>query len=241
MLALLALTLLQTPAQLVATTQHGPSPVAIVDTAPTVRALTAPVARVIFDFGTGAEAPVEVRALEMAAGAAPGPIQNRLIATTHVRFVRAPGALTSELTRRVASGERIASITVELAPDSGAPMVVARFYDVLVTGDRVVMHGDPGDLEQQRLALVEATAQLENDLAEARRQLTLAESLDKRKLSSTSEVARARERADLLERRRDVQRARLDLIEREIGRWMPLEEEVSLTATRSEVVAGSGR
>jgi hypothetical protein len=152
-----------------------------------------------------------------------------------VRFVRAPDSLSAELTRRVASGERIAGVDAQLEGRGGTPAVILHLYDAQVVSTRLQMNDDNVGLLQQRLALEESVAQISVDLQEARRQLNVAESLDKRHLASALDVARSRGSADALAARLAVQRERLALVSQQLARWTPVQEEVVLTAARTSL------
>jgi hypothetical protein len=105
----------------------------------------------------------------------------------------------------------------------------------VVSSDRVVVAQADRALEQQRLDLTDAIAQVSADLQEAERQLNLTDVLDKRRLSSSQEVARARERVDVLQTRLDGQRRRLAMLEERIHEQSPVHEEVLLSFARFEV------
>ena len=150
-----------------------------------------------------------------------------------MRFVRAPDSLSAELARRVASGERIAAVDAQLDGRGGAPGVLLHLRDVQVVSARLQMNDDNVGLVQQRLSLEESVAQISVDLQEARRQLNVAESLDKRHLSSSLELARARGSVDALAARLAVQRERLALVAQQLARWTPIQEEVVLVAART--------
>ena len=207
-----------------------------VDTGPAYTAAvdTTPPARVAFDFGPGLGAPIAARALEFGVSSAAGATSRGQPATAaRVRFVRAPDSLSAELARRVASGERIAAVDAQLDGRGGAPAVLLHLRDVQVVSTRLQMNDDNVGLVQQRLSLEESVAQISVDLQEARRQLNVAESLDKRHLSSSLELARARGSVDALAARLAVQRERLALVAQQLARWTPIQEEVVLVAART--------
>ena len=193
-----------------------------VDTGPAYTAAvdTTPPARVAFDFGPGLGAPIAARALEFGVSSTPGATSRGQPATAaRVRFVRAPDSLSAELARRVASGERIAAVDAQLDGRGGAPAVLLHLRDVQVVSTRLQMNDDNVGIVQQRLSLEESVAQISVDLQEARRQLNVAESLDKRHLSSSLELARARGSVDALAARLAVQRERLALVAQQLARW----------------------
>jgi hypothetical protein len=90
-------------------------------------------------------------------------------------------------------------------------------------------------LAEQRLVLEESIAQMDADLEEAERQRTVAESLDKRHLSFSFDVARAPANEELLTRQLKMERERLALIEQQLARWAPVQEEVVLAAARMQL------
>ena len=222
-----------------------PTPPVRTDTAParaasdSVKLPVETMARVTFDFGGGAVAPLLVQEFE--AGFAPtatGP--NAANASgTRMRFVKAPDGLTPELARHGASAERIPSVLIEvMAGDK--PVMTLRLGDVLVASDRIAIDDGAAALEQQRLALVDGIAQLGADLQEAQRQLAVTDGLDKKKLSSALEVARARDRTELLETKLGVQRKRLSLLDRQIAEHLAVKEEITLVVPRFEIETTAG-
>lgn len=204
-------------------------------------------ARVTFDFGGGSADTVAVRAVELefsnsvtvavapsasssANGKTPAPT-----GSAHARFVKDIGALTTVLAQRGTTGERIPTVVLDVADAAGRALVRVRLGDVVVSSDRVVVAQADRALEQQRLDLDDAIAQVGADLQEAQRQLNLTDALDKRRLSSSQEVARARERVEVLQTRLDGQRRRLAMLEQRIREDSPVREEVVLSFARFEV------
>ena len=206
-----------------------------VDTAMT-RVDTTPPARISFDLGLGLGIPVAARSFDFGISSGPGVTgKSQTSTTTQVRFVRAPDAMSAELARRVSSGEHISAVDVQLEGANGAPGVLLHLYDVQVLSSHLVANEDNVGLVQQRLGLLESIAQLSVDLQEAQRQLNVTESLDKRRLSSSLELAHARSSADVLARRLAVQHQRLALVERQLTLWTPIQEEVVLNAGRMDM------
>lgn len=80
-------------------------------------------------------------------------------------------------------------------------------------------------LQQQRLAQEAAIAQLATQVEDAKRQLTVVEALDAKKLASASEVAAARDRLKELETREKIERARHDEMIRSAEEQLRLNEE----------------
>ena len=205
---------------------------------------TMPTARIALDFGTGLAPAFAARSFELTMSSPPvavvGPSSARTqaapVATAVLlRFRRAPDTLSPQLANRVGSADRIAAAEAELSGRGASSGMLLHLRDVQVVSIHVVTNDDDIALVQQRLALEESIAQLSVDLQEAQRQLSVTESLDKRKMSSSLEVAHAHATADVLTRRLAVQRERLTLIEQQLARWTPLEEEVVLSASHIEM------
>lgn len=195
-----------------------------------------PVANISFDFGDGLGPSFAARGVELKVASEPAPTPKAQPSTAiQVRFVRAPDTLSAALSDRVASGVRIAEVQAVLPGRAGGPAPVVRLYDAQVVSTHLTMNDDNIGLVQQRLALQESIAQLTGALQDAQRQLDVTESLDKRKLSSSLEVAHARATTDVLTKRLAVEREHLVLVEQQIARWTPIEEEVVLSAARMEM------
>jgi hypothetical protein len=198
-------------------------------------------ARVTFDFGAGPTTPIPVRTLELGvanAGSALSPAPpGQSGGLSHVAFARKPGLYTTELALHSSSGDHIPMVTVEVLDPDLKVLMTLRLSDAFVASDRIRMNSSDSDLRQQRLTLEETIAELNGDLQEAQRQLNLAEALDKKRLSSTQEVARARERVEVLQTRLGVQRQRLALLRRATDARGPLDEEVVLAFTKFEIDA----
>ena len=194
-------------------------------------------ARVTIDFGagSGAATPVKARAVDVsfASGTqtAPG---------SKVRFTKDPDALTAELSRHGASGAPLPSVTLEVMDAEGKPMLTLRLADAVVASDRLTLDNDGVSLEQQRLNLEEAVAQLTADLQEAQRQYTLNDALEKKRAMSSLETARAKERVELLQTKLGVQRRRLAILQRQFGSQSPVDEEVTLVFSKFEIEAPEG-
>jgi hypothetical protein len=208
------------------------------DTVPPVPAEA--VARVTFDFGSGASTALLVQDFE--AGFAPSASASSNAGSVRVHFAKAPDSLTPELARRGASAERIPSVTIEVLGGAGGDktLMTFRLSDALVASDRVAVDNGAADLQQQRLALEDGIAQLRSDLQDAQRQLALTDALDKKKLSSTLEVARARDRAQLLETKLAVQKRRLDLLDKQIAAHLAVKEEITLVVPKFEIETSAG-
>ena len=196
---------------------------------------TVPQLEATVDFGVELGQPAVAQSFELTMTASPATRGGRrAAATTRLRFVRPPDALSGRLALRVASGDPFARVEAQL-PGADGGAVMLHLHDVRVVSTRLVLSDDSSGLEQRRLALVESIAQISADLQEAQRQLVATESLAKQQLSPSIELARARSRADVLARRLAVQQRRLALVEREYSRWTPTQEEVVLSATRAEL------
>jgi hypothetical protein len=195
-----------------------------------------PVAHVAFDFGTGFGAGFAARGVELRVANVPAPNPKAQSSTAiQVRFLRTPDTLTANLANRVSSGDRVAAVEAELPGRAGAPVTVVRLYDAQVVSTQLTMNDDNIALVQQPLGLEASIAQLTGELQEAERQLAVTESLDKRKMSSSLEVAHAHATTDVLTKRLAVEREHLQLVEQQIAHWTPIQEEVVLSASRIEM------
>lgn len=195
-----------------------------------------PVARVALDLGVGLGAPFAARGVELKVASVP-PATPKSQSTTaiEVRFLRVPDSLSADITNRVASGDRLAEVQAELPGRAGAPTTIVHLYDAQVVSTHLTMNDDNIGLAQQRLGLLESIAQLSGELQEAQRQLDVTESLDKRKLSSSLELAHARATTEVLTKRLAVEREHLVLVEQQIAHWAPIQEEVVLSAARMQM------
>lgn len=195
-----------------------------------------PVARVAFDFGAGAGTAFAARGVDLNVTSVPAPTSKAQPTTAiRLRFLRTLDTLSADLTDRVTSGNRITEVDAELPGRAGAPVTIVHLYDLQVVSTHLMMNDDNIALVQQRLALEESIAQLAAELQDADRQLDVTESLDKRKLSSSLELAHARVTADVLTKRLAVEREHLVLVEQQIARWTPIQEEVVLAAARMQM------
>lgn len=195
-----------------------------------------PVAKVALDLGTGLGTPFPATGVELKVTSVPASSPKGQPSTAiQVRFLRTPDTLSADLTNRVASLSRIAEVQAELPGRAGTAATTVRLYDVQVLSTHLTMNEDNIGLAQQRLGLEESIAQLTSELQEAQRQLGVTESLDKRKLSSSLELAHARATTDVLTKRVAVEREHLRLVEQQIAHWTPIQEEVVLSAARVEM------
>ena len=195
-----------------------------------------PVAHVAFDFGIGFGAGFEARGVELKVTNVPASSPKAQASTAiQVRFLRTPDTLSADLTNRVSSGDRIPTVQAELPGRAGAPVTIVRVYDVQVLSTHLTMNDDNIGLVQQRLGLEASIAELTGELQEAQRQLAVTESLDRRKLSSSLELAHAHATADVLTKRLEVEREHLQLVQQQIAHWTPIQEEVVLSASRIEM------
>ena len=193
------------------------------------------IARISFDLGSGPLTPFAASAMELSvAGSQPLP-KSQPTTTVQLRFVRSPDSLTTEIVNRVGTAARIAVVEAVLPANGSNKGSVVRLYDAQVASVRVLTNDDNIGLLQQRLGLQESTSQLSIELQEAQRQLIVTESLDKRKLSSSLEVAHAHATTDALASRLAVQRQHLSLVEQLLAQWTPVREEIVLTASRLEI------
>lgn len=187
---------------------------------------------IVVDFGAGVGM-TTVRTLD--AGIATATEGRRRRTPTQLRLVRTPDSLTAELARRLATGERMPRVEATLPGGRGGRTVLLRLLDVQVVSARFLAGGDASSMEQDLLTTRESVAQLSAEREEADRQLTAMESLERRKLSAPLDVQRARSGVEVLTVRLESQRARLAIAERRRAQWSPVEEEVVLSAARSEV------
>jgi hypothetical protein len=204
-----------------------------VDTA-VVQGDSTPATPVTIDFGGDAGPEVVVRSFEVGTSSPPQPRRRAANgAPARVRVIFVPGAISVELARRVSSGARFPRVDALLPGGDGG--MILHLYDVQVAADRLLTNDDNTGLMQQRLAFQESIAQLTADLKEAQRHLDAVEGLAKRQLTPSLEVARARDNADVIDKRLHVLRERLSIVERQLAQWTPMREEVELEATRAEL------
>lgn len=213
---------------------HDTGSVAAHDSTQASRRDTSAVARVALDFGSGLSAPFAATAIDLSVSAAPPVPKTPPSTVVQLKFLRAPDTLTSELVSRAGTNTRMPQAELSM-PTAGPAGMMLRLYDVQVASLRLVTNDDNIGLVQQRLGLQESIAQLTIDLQEAQRQLAVTESLDKRKLSSSLEVAHAHATADALASRLAVQHQHLAIVEQLLAHWTPVREEIVLTATRVDM------
>ena len=206
------------------------------DTVVSIAHDTVPVARITLDLGTGPTVSFAATMIDLSMTTAQSTPKTPPVATVQLRFLRAPDTLSAELASRIGTGH-IATTDVMLPAHGKTPSIALKLYDVQVSSMRLVTNEDNVGLVQQRLDLLESIAQLSIDLQEAQRQLAVTESLDKRKLSSSLEVAHAHATTDALSSRLNVQRQHLALVEELLSRWTPVREELVLTANRMDMQA----
>ncbi|NUS98645.1 MAG: hypothetical protein HOQ11_14675, partial [Gemmatimonadaceae bacterium] len=199
---------------------------------------TPPAPRVTFDFGGGPSAPVAARQFEITVnGAAGAPAAMRGHAAqsgpaAQLRIVRSPDSLSTELARRAVEGARLPEVTMQLPGNEDGLGVVVHLYDVQVLSSRLASNHDDAPLRERQLALDEAIDQIGVDLDEAQRQLGVVESLRKRDMSSSLELAHAKANVAVLTRKLGIQRERLALLNAELSRWAPVQEETILAGAR---------
>lgn len=181
--------------------------------------------------GDSAATPFEAQAFELnvraSSSGAPG--------TGEATFVKAPGLYTGELARRGANGDRLPFVTIEVLDDTGAVTMTFRLTDVQVRAQRIALGGDGAGLVHQRLGIEETLAQLRSDLESAQRAYKVSETLSRRHLSSDQELADARARVEVLQKRLDVEQRRHDIVERQIAEQSPVQEQVTLAFSRLQV------
>jgi len=207
----------------------------VVDSSSVARRDTTAIARIALDFGSGTSAPFAASAIDLSVSAAPPLPRTPPSTVVQLRFLRSPDTLTSEIASRAGTNTRLPSAEVSLPMRGSTPAMTLRLYDVQIASMRLVNNDDNIALVQQRLGLQESIAQLSIDLQEAQRQLAVTESLDKRKLSSSLEVAHAHATADALASRLGVEQQHLALVEQLLAHWTPVREEIVLSAARVEM------
>lgn len=196
-----------------------------------------PRARITLDLGAGPLIPFAVQRFDLQLtnpGSSRGSA-SPVTGSAEASFARTPGAYSAELARRSAAGERIPFVTVEVLDSAGAAVLTLRLANVLVRADRIITNDELPALEQQRMGLEEGLAQLGADYEDARRDLAAAEQLERRKFTSRDEVARARERADVLRTRLLLRTAQARLLAQRIARAGPLEEQVTLAFPQFDI------
>jgi len=206
------------------------------DTVVSIARDTVPAARITLDLGAGPTASFVANMIDLSMTTSQPTPKTPSVAMVQLRFLRAPDTLSAELASRIGT-THIATTDVVLPAHGKTPSITLKLYDVQVTSMRLVTNEDNVGLVQQRLDLLESIAQLSIDLQEAQRQLAVTESLDKRKLSSSLEVAHAHATTDALSSRLAVQRQHLALVEELLSRWTPVREELVLTANRMDMQA----
>lgn len=155
--------------------------------------------------------------------------------TTQIRLTRRPDSSSAALALKLSSGDHFAHVEALMPGARGASGLVLRLSDVQILSERITAASGEVGLEQELLTAQESLAQLTADRDEAERQLAALGSLEERKLSAPLDVARARSNAELLTVRVEAQRARLALVQRRRAGWSPTQEEILLSATRSEI------
>ena len=207
------------------------------DSTPAVKRDTTAVAQLALDFGSGLSTPFVASAIDLSVSAAPPLPRTPPSTVVQLKFLRGPDSLTPEIASRAGTNTRMPLAELSLPSRGTTPRMSLRLYDVQVASMRLVTNDDNIALVQQRLGLQESIVQLGIDLQEAQRQLTVTESLDKRKLSSSLEVAHAHATADALASRLAVQQQHLAIVEQLLAHWTPVREEIVLTAARVEMQA----
>ena len=156
---------------------------------------------------------------------------------TLVRQVRAPGTLVPEHVRIVSAltagrveqlavrpGVTVAPGTVLLElsnPDVQLQALEAERQLGQAEASLVALRNQ---LETARLQQQASVATITSEFNDARRNAEVFESLDRKGLSSTNEVERARDRARELASRREIEQRRLALVGRTLGEQLALEE-----------------
>ena len=189
-------------------------------------------APIIVDFG-GEIGRVVVHSLETTVTGVGG--GRRHATTTQIRLTRRPDSSSAALALKLSSGDHFPRVEATMPGARGGSGLVLRLSDVQILSEKITAASGEVGLEQELLTAQESLAQLTADRDEAERQLAALGSLEERKLSAPLDVARARSNAELLTVRVEAQRARLALVQRRRARWSPTQEELLLSAARSEI------
>jgi multidrug efflux pump subunit AcrA (membrane-fusion protein) len=175
---------------------------------------------------------------------------------TMVRQVRAPGTLVPEHVRIISavSAGRVEQVYVRpgttVAP--GTVLLELSNPDVqlqALEAERQLGQAEANlvslrnTLETARLQQQASVATVTTDFNDAKRSAEVFEALDKKGLSSTNEVERARDRARELSSRREIEQRRLSLVGRTVGEQLALEQATSsgCAGSRASTASASPR
>jgi len=155
-----------------------------------------------------------------------------------VREVRAAGTLIPEHIRIIAAvtAGRIEQIPVRAGATVGPSTLLVELSNTDVqlqalqaeqslTQSRSALATLRTQLQQQRLGQEGVIAQIVTQIQDAKRQLTVVEALDSKKLASASELAAARDRVREFETREAIERARLEEMVKSAKEQIALNEE----------------
>lgn len=148
--------------------------------------------------------------------------------SAQIQLVKQAGAFTGELIRLSASGQHIDSGTIEVVDSVGAPTLTIRLTDIAIISDHLASSTARESLEQQRISLDEALAQLTSDYDGAARDLATAEELGKSRVTTKVELTRARAHVAELKQRIDFSKQRRALLARQLAAQGALEETLVL-------------
>jgi multidrug resistance efflux pump len=156
---------------------------------------------------------------------------------TLLRQVRAPGTLVPEHVRIISAvtagrieqlvtrpGTTVNTSTVLLQMTNPDVQLQALEAERQLGAAEANMVSLRNQLETTKLQQQATVATITTEANDARRNAEVFEALDKKGLSSTNEVARARERADELTSRRAIEQRRLTMLQQTLGRQLALEE-----------------
>lgn len=156
---------------------------------------------------------------------------------TMLRQVRAPGTLVPEHVRIITAltagrveqkiatvGQNVGPTTVLLEMSNPDVQLQALEADRALAQAEANLVSLKSNLQTQRMQQQATIATVQSQYNEAKRQVDVFESLDKKGMSSANEVARARDQVREAEARLRIERDRLALMERTVGEQMKLED-----------------
>lgn len=153
--------------------------------------------------------------------------------TSEVRLTKRTDALTPVLVARTTSGQRIASVVVEIV--NATDTLRVHLFGATVVSASLSFPAPSPDGEEQRLAQDVAIGQLESEVDDAHRQLGETESLAKQRMVAGSELARIREKTRVLDLRLAAARRQRALLVEKLARAGVPTESITLRAERVEV------
>ena len=151
-----------------------------------------------------------------------------------MQLVKQAGANTGTLLALAGRRLHAPSAVVEVLDSSGTAAMTFRLSDVSVVSQRLTLAGNRVSLEQQSISQQEALSALNADYQEAARQLATSEELNKSRVGTRLELARARDRVSDLQRRVDLLKQRQAQVSRQLA-GSGLEETIVLHFAQLEV------